>query len=242
VDVGSAGSFITNGGAAGTPSSIALTNATGLPISTGVTGLGSGVDTWLAAPTPANFAAAMTATTGTGAPVLATEPTITGATIDASATLNAIQYTFGAGAVSAFRRGLGVRRVVKSASLTRSIAAQTADPDLQLSVVANVPYLIKLFAGFSGVGGAQMSASFNNLAITSFRGSRYLSPSTIVLHPNWGNGLINTTANQNQNLELTFIVTFAENGTVVLSWGAYGGTGTGTIFAGSYLEITQMNL
>ena len=38
VNVGSAGAFITFNGAAGTPSSLTLTNATGLPLTTGVTG------------------------------------------------------------------------------------------------------------------------------------------------------------------------------------------------------------
>jgi hypothetical protein len=46
--VGSAGSFVVNGGALGTPSSGTLTNTTGLPISTGVSGLGTGVATALA--------------------------------------------------------------------------------------------------------------------------------------------------------------------------------------------------
>jgi hypothetical protein len=47
VNTGTAGAFVVNGGALGTPSSGTLTNATGLPISTGVSGLGTGVATAL---------------------------------------------------------------------------------------------------------------------------------------------------------------------------------------------------
>jgi sugar lactone lactonase YvrE len=62
--------------ALGTPSSATLTNATGLPISTGVSGLGTGVATFLATPSSANLAAAVTDETGTGALVFATSPTL----------------------------------------------------------------------------------------------------------------------------------------------------------------------
>jgi hypothetical protein len=47
VNVGSAGAFVVNGGALGTPSSGVATNLTGLPISTGLTGAGTGVLTAL---------------------------------------------------------------------------------------------------------------------------------------------------------------------------------------------------
>jgi hypothetical protein len=76
VNVGSAGAFVTNGGALGTPSGGTLTNATGLPISTGVSGLAAGVATFLATPSSANLISAVTDETGTGALVFATSPTL----------------------------------------------------------------------------------------------------------------------------------------------------------------------
>lgn len=51
----------------GTPSAVTLTNGTGLPISSGVSGLGSGVATFLATPSSANLRAALTDEVGTGA-------------------------------------------------------------------------------------------------------------------------------------------------------------------------------
>jgi len=67
---------LTSGGALGTPSSGTLTNATGLPIGTGVSGLGTGVATFLATPSSANLISAVTDETGTGALVFATSPTL----------------------------------------------------------------------------------------------------------------------------------------------------------------------
>ncbi len=55
----------------GTPSAATLTNATGLPISTGVSGLATGVATLLGTPSSANLRAAITDETGTGALVFA---------------------------------------------------------------------------------------------------------------------------------------------------------------------------
>lgn len=67
--------FVLPGGALGTPSSGVATNLTGLPIG-GITGLGTGVGTWFATPSSANFASALTGETGTGAVVFGTGPTV----------------------------------------------------------------------------------------------------------------------------------------------------------------------
>lgn len=63
--------------ALGTPSSGILTNCTSLPISTGISGLGSAVATWLATPSSANLASALTDETGSGVATFATAPTFT---------------------------------------------------------------------------------------------------------------------------------------------------------------------
>lgn len=73
------GTLLYSGGALGTPSSGTLTSCTGLPVSTGISGLGTGVATFLATPSSANLAAAITDETGTaGSVVFSASPTLTG--------------------------------------------------------------------------------------------------------------------------------------------------------------------
>ena len=62
----------------GTPSSGTLTSCTGLPVSTGISGLGTGVATFLATPSSANLASAVTDETGSGALVFANSPALSG--------------------------------------------------------------------------------------------------------------------------------------------------------------------
>jgi hypothetical protein len=65
----------------GTPASGTLTNCTGLPIASGVSGLGANVATFLAIPSSANLLATLSDETGTGAAVFGTSPTLTTPTI-----------------------------------------------------------------------------------------------------------------------------------------------------------------
>jgi len=64
--------------ALGTPTSGTLTNCTGLPISTGVSGLAAGASDFLITPSSANLRAMLTDETGTGSAVFATSPVFSG--------------------------------------------------------------------------------------------------------------------------------------------------------------------
>lgn len=105
----------------GTPSSGTLTSCTGLPISTGVSGLGTGVATFLATPSSANLLAAVTGSTGTGAAVFGTAPTLA-----STVTIGTAGGTTGAALLKGTTSGT-VTFTVAAAAGTHTIKLPTAD-------------------------------------------------------------------------------------------------------------------
>ena len=125
----------------GTPTSGTLTNCTGLPIATGVSGLAANVATFLATPSSANLAAVLTDETGTGANVFANTPTLvtpnigaaTGTSLTATGTIVSsgtagVGYSTGAGGAvtQATSRTTGVTLDKTSGAITLFSAAGSA--------------------------------------------------------------------------------------------------------------------
>ena len=128
--------------ALGTPSSVTLTNATGLPVSTGISGLGTGVATLLATPSSANLAAAVTDETGSGSLVFATSPTLVTPALGtpSSATLtNATGLPVSTG-ISGL--GTGVATFLATPSSSNLIAAVTDETGTGSLVFATSPTLV----------------------------------------------------------------------------------------------------
>ena len=139
----------------GTPSAATLTNATGLPIATGVSGLGTGVATFLATPSSANLASAVTDETGSGALVFGTAPTVSALTATGVTTFDGATVTtanaMGALAIDT-SKGLNTKSI--SADSTFTFSAQPATDTWFTLYVANTdtnPHILTFPTVFSQV-------------------------------------------------------------------------------------------
>jgi len=166
--------------ALGTPTSGTLTNCTNLPISTGVSGLGSNVAAFLATPSSANLASAVTGETGSGALVFATSPTLVTPTLGVATATSLNKVTVTAPATSAVLtiangKTLTVNNSITfagtdattmtlpstSATIARTDAAQTFTGDQTFdSIIGSVQSL----SGAGAVNITQLTTAFTSTA------------------------------------------------------------------------------
>lgn len=183
----------------GTPSAVTLTNGTGLPVSTGISGLGSGVATFLATPSSANLLAALTTKTGTGNAVFSADATLTGTTnIATIANTNGANFATSSGNV-----GIGT----STPNTKLDIANGSGQYDANLTLRNSSHATSKRTSMFLGTSGASFQIGADILANGSndffiFDNINFL---TRLLISNSGNVLIGTTTDTGYKLHVNGI-------------------------------------
>ena len=158
--------------ALGTPSSGTLTSCTGLPISTGVSGLGTGAATFLATPSSANFAALLTDETGTGSNVFATSPTLVTPVIGA-ATGTSLSITGAAGLLTRAAATQDGVELIGRAGGTTSLKATITPTTLTASRTFTLPdatgtvALLSLAQSYTAAQRGTISALTDGATITA---------------------------------------------------------------------------
>lgn len=157
----------------GVPTAVTLTNGTGLPISTGVSGLGTNVATFLATPSSSNLAAALTTKTGTGNIVFSISPTLSTSLVTDSASfdlVNTVASTINfAGAATTLSIGAASgtttvknNLVVTGTTTVKGHILPDTDSDLDLGSSSKRFRTLYLKGSTIDLGGATLSGSAAN--------------------------------------------------------------------------------
>lgn len=254
VNTGSAGAFVVNGGALGTPSSGTLTSATGLPISTGVSGLGTGVATALAVNTGSAGAFVVnggalgtpssgTLTSATGLPVsglvsaTGAIPTMANGNnpwvINCALTSGTTCQTYGetTAATTAGAAEMQLTTLTTSTAITLQLTQGAAGP-----ANANAPNLINITAAAAGGAASASNAGSNGAAITLLTGAGSNGGATTGI--GGVGGAFTMTQGAGGNAGGTATNNGGNGGALAWTTGAGGNGGTGAATAGSGGGVT----
>jgi len=203
-----------------------LTGSTGLPISTGVSGLASGASTFLSTPSSANFASLVTDETGTGLVVFNNTPTFVTPNLDVA---NAAQYNIGTvtyGAINAFNKWQLNQNNYVQAVIQNSNTGTQASADFVVSTAYSADNNLYGDFGMNGPGFTGSGAFYgaNTVYLTSTGSDLAIGTTTSnAIHFVVNNGTVDA-------------MTLAANGLLSLQTALtvpYGGTGVNSINPGS---------
>lgn len=220
----------------GTPQSVTLTNATGLPVATGISGLGTGVATFLATPSSSNLASAVTDETGSGALVFGTSPAITtslttGSTTFALVNTTATTVNFAGDATTvSIGAATGTTTINNNTVVTGNLTVNGTTTTVNSTVVTVDDILIELGAVATPTDVTAEGGGINLLGLTN---------KTLT----WVG--TNTAWTSSENFDLVTGKTYKINGTNVLSGSTLGSgvtasslTSVGTITSGTWNGTT----
>lgn len=178
----------------GVPSAATLTNATGLPVSTGISGLGTNIASFLATPSSSNLAAALTTKTGTGIVVFSTTPTITTSILTDSASFDLFNTTATTVNFAGAATSLNIGAVTGTTTINNNVALKGTttvsgsilpDTDSTIDLGSATKRFRTLFLKGSTIdlGGATLSGSAaSGVTLSSINGTPIgdVTPSTAV--------------------------------------------------------------